>query len=216
LFIVVQALDQTRLAVISPDVNSENLLVLLIPLVFIYGVSFFFTLLDQMKLPAPEWRYVVAGAFIIVSCLPMIFTLLPPSISPVSFPPYYPPSIQTISRWMKPNELVMSDVPWAVAWYGQRQSVWLSLNAQNDFFDLNDNYKAVNALYLTPETMDARFLSDWVLPHNYSWGSFILQAITRNQIPPSFPLQKAPPGFLPEQLFLSDWARWEAPQQPPP
>jgi hypothetical protein len=36
-----QALGQTQLSVESPDVNSENLLVLLAPLVFIYGVSFF-------------------------------------------------------------------------------------------------------------------------------------------------------------------------------
>ena len=44
MFIVVQALGQTQLSDESPDVNSENLLVLLAPLVFIYGVSFFFTL----------------------------------------------------------------------------------------------------------------------------------------------------------------------------
>jgi len=34
----------------TPDVNSENLLVLLAPLVFIYGVSLLFTLVDQMDL----------------------------------------------------------------------------------------------------------------------------------------------------------------------
>ena len=64
---------------------------------------------------------------------------------------------------MKENELMMSDVPWAVAWYGQRQCVWLTLNAQDDFFAINDNLKAVQALYLTPLTTDGKFLSDWVL-----------------------------------------------------
>ena len=47
-FIVVQALGQTQLSNESPAVNSEDLLVLLVPLVFCYGVSFFFTFLEQM------------------------------------------------------------------------------------------------------------------------------------------------------------------------
>ncbi len=63
-FVVVQALGQTQLSVESPEVNSENLLVLLAPLVFIYGVSFFFTLLEQMKLPALQLRYAVIAGFV--------------------------------------------------------------------------------------------------------------------------------------------------------
>ena len=122
-FVVVQALGQTQLSVESPEVNSENLLVLLAPLAFIYGVSLFLTLLEQMNLPALQLRYPIIAAFAVLSCLPMIFALLPPKTSPVTYPPYYPPEIQQTAGWMKENELMMSDVPWAVAWYGQRQCV---------------------------------------------------------------------------------------------
>ena len=208
-FIVVQALGQTQLSVESPEVNSENLLVLLAPLVFIYGVSFFFTLLEQMALPVFQLRYGVIAIFLGLSCLPMIFALLPPKTSPVVYPPYYPPEIQQISGWMNKDELMMSDVPWAIAWYGQRQCVWLSLNAESDFNAINYWMKPVSALYLTPETMDARFLSDWIRPHDYSWGSFIMQVVTQGQIPPKFPLRVAPTGFLPERLFLTDRERWK-------
>ena len=159
-FIVVQALGRTQLSDESPEVNSENLLVLLAPLVFIYGVSFFFTFLDQMKLAVPQLRYVVIAAFVALSCLPMIFALLSPKVLPVVYPPYYPPDIQQTAGWMKENELMMSDVPWAVAWYGHRQCVWLTLNAQDDFFAINDNLKPVQALYLTPKTMDGKFVSE--------------------------------------------------------
>ena len=62
-FVVVQALGQTQLSVESPEVNSENLLVLLAPLAFIYGVSFFLTLLEQMNLPALQLRYPIIAAF---------------------------------------------------------------------------------------------------------------------------------------------------------
>jgi hypothetical protein len=208
-FIVVQALGRTQLSEISPEVNSENLLVLLVPLVFCYGVSFFFTFLDQMKLAIPQLSYVIIAGFAGLSCLPMIFTLLSPKVAPVVYPPYYPPEIQQTAGWMKENELMMSDVPWAVAWYGHRQCVWLALNAQDEFFAVNDNIKVVSALYLTPETTDGKFVSDWMHTGDHGWGGFITQAVLQNQIPQGFPLRNAPTGFLPERLFLTDRQRWK-------
>jgi len=211
MFIIVQSLGQTQLSAEVPEVNSENLLVLLAPLVFIYGVSLFFTLLDQMRLPLFELRYAVIAGFAVVSCLQMIFALLPPKANPIAYPPYYPPEIQQTSGWLTAQELEMSDIPWAVAWYGNRQCVWVTLNAEDDFFFVNDNLKNVRALYLTPETMDGRLLSDWILPHEYSWGSFIIGVLTQGEIPPKFPLRYAPPHvkFLPERLFLADSALWD-------
>ncbi len=208
-FAVAQALGQTQLSVESPEVNSENLLVLLAPLMFIYGVSLFLTLLEQMDLPARQLRYPIIAAFAALACLPMISALSPPKTNPVAYPPYYPPDIRQTAGWMKENELMMSDVPWAVAWYGQRQCVWLTLNAQDDFDAVNYWIKPVQALYLTPETMDSRFVTDWVRTRDYSWGSFILQVVTQSQIPPHFPLRIAPTGFLPERLFLTDRERWK-------
>jgi 4-amino-4-deoxy-L-arabinose transferase-like glycosyltransferase len=208
-FIGVQAMGQTQLSQESPVVNSENLLVLLTPLVFIYGVSLFLILLDQMELPLRGLRLVVKVVFVGLCCAPLIFTLLPPRTRPVAYPPYYPPDIQAIAGWMTPNELIMSDVPWAVAWYGERQSVWLTLNYQDDFFAINDYLKPVQALYLTPETMAAAFGPDWVRPDQHTWGNFILQTAAQNRIPANFPLDRTPPGFFPERLFLTDSERWK-------
>lgn len=210
MFIVVQALGQTWLSDQSPEINSENLLVLAAPLVIIFGTAFFFILLDQMKLPAPELRYVITGAFIVVCCLPLFFALWYKT-SPVSYPPYYPPDIEKEAAWMKPNELVMSDVPWAVAWYGQRQCVSLTDDAQNEFFALNDYIKPVSALYLTMQTMNGRLISDCVRNGPTSWGHFILNAVTQNKIPPDFPLRRAPSGSaaISSGLFLTDAERWK-------
>jgi hypothetical protein len=213
-FIVVQSLGRTQLSEESPEINSENLLVLLAPLVFIYGVSFFFTFLEQVKWPVLQLRYAATILFAGLCCLPIIFTLLLPKTIPVAYPPYYPPDIQHSSGWMKPDELMMSDVPWAVAWYGQRQCVWLTLNANDDFFAINDYMKPVQALYLTPETMDGKFVSDWVHAGKSSWGTFIIQTVLQNQIPTGFPLRHAPTGFLPDRLFLTDWDRWKTDQTP--
>ncbi len=207
-FVVAQSLGRTQLSDQTPEINSENLLVLLVPLVFIFGASFFFTLLDQMTLPLMQLRYAVIAGFVALCCLPLAFTVWS-SPRPLVYPPYYPPEIQQVSSWMKPDELMMSDVPWAVAWYGDRQCVWNTLDAQAEFFAINDYLKPVQALYLTPVTTDGRFVSDWVQTHDTSWGNFIVDAALKNQFPPGFPLHFAPKGFLPDRLFLTDRQRWE-------
>jgi hypothetical protein len=207
-FVVVQALGQTQLSVESPEVNSENLLVLFMPLVFIYGVSLFLTLLDQINLPMLQLRYLIITAFAALCCLPMIAALLPPKTNPVVYPPYHPQDIQRTAGWMSENELMMSDVPWAVAWYGRRQCVWLTVNAEDDFNTINYWMKPIQALYLTPETMDSRFVSDWA-GRERSWGSFVLSVVTQHQIPSGFPLRIAPKEYLPERLYLTDRERWK-------
>jgi hypothetical protein len=209
-FIVVQALGRTGLSDESPEVNSENLIVLTTPLVFIYGVVFFLTFLGQMKLPVKQLRSAIIGLFVALSCLPLIDTLLASKVSPVVYPPYYPPDIQKVAGWMKENELMMSDVPWAVAWYGHHQCVWLTLNAQDDFFAINDDLKPVQGLYLTPETLDAKLLSDCVRGGENSWGNFLLKSMVQNQAPLKFPLMHTPTGSaaIPSGLFLTDRQRW--------
>ncbi|MGD0261109.1 MAG: glycosyltransferase family 39 protein [Verrucomicrobiota bacterium] len=212
-----QALGRTQLSEESPEINSENLLVLLGPLVLVYGVSLFYLLLEQMRLPLRQLRYVVIGIFSLVVCLPMVFAFLPPKTTPVVYPPYFPPAIQTVAGWLKEKELAMSDIPWAVAWYGQRQCVWLTLkctpdakdpNAHEDFFAINDYQKPINALYLTPQTMDARFLTQWIRAGEQSWGSFVLESMVKKKVPEYFPLSESQAGWLPEQLVLADWQRW--------
>jgi len=213
-----QALGRTQLSEESPELNSENLLVLLAPLVLVYGVSLFYLLLEQIPLPFPELRFVVVGAFSVVACLPMIFVFLPPRSIPISYPPYHPYTIQTVANWLKEKELAMSDIPWAMAWYGQRQCVWVTLKCipdskdatlREDFFAINDYLKPINELYLTPQTMDARFLSQWIKAGERSWGNFILETFVRKQVPFNFPLSQMPGGWLPEQLVLTDWQRWK-------
>ena len=111
----------------------------------------------------------------------------------------------------------MSDIPWAVAWYGQRQCVWLTLkctpdakdpSTHEDFFAINDYQKPINLLYLTPQTMDARFLSQWVRAGEQSWGSFVLETLRNKKVPEYFPLNQTQNGWLPEQIMLTDWRRF--------
>ena len=126
-FILVEAGGRTNLSSITPDINSENLLVLLVPLANIFGAAFFLTLLD--RLPRKVFRYVATGSLMFIACGPLLWTAFSKT-SPRAYPPYYPPEIQQVAGWMQPDELMMSDMPWAVAWYaGREPCVWiLTLN----------------------------------------------------------------------------------------
>jgi len=124
---------------------------------------------------------------------------------------------------MTEHELIMSDIPWAVAWYGHRQCIWLTLNAVRDpndrdsrenFLEVNDFRKHISALYLTPETIDSKFLSQWLDAGELSWGNFIANTLLRKQVPPDFPLHQMPEylpnsgRLLPHAILLADWQRW--------
>lgn len=208
-FIVVQALGRTTLSDETPEINSENILVLLVPLVIIFGTAFFFILVDQMRLPAPELRYLVVGIFVALCWLPLFFAVWFRS-APVVYPPYYPPDLAKVGGWMKPNELMMSDTPWAVAWYGQRQCVWLSNDAQDEFFALNDYVKPVSGLYLSTRIMDAKLVSD-AFRNKRGWGNFVFVTLTQNKVPLNFPLRYIPAGSaaMTSGLFITDAERWK-------
>jgi hypothetical protein len=212
-----QALIRTQLSEETPEVNSENLLVLLAPMVLVFGVGLFYQLLEVMKVPFFQMRYVAIGLFALVLWLPMLFALLGTRSNPIVYPPYRPDIIESSSRVMGENDLMMSDMPWAVAWYGDRQCVWLTWNAtaslqnprewQESFFAINDALKPIHALYLTPRTLDARFQTQWVRAGQLSWGTFVIETMLNRNVPAGFPLRKMPPGYWPEQLLLWDWAR---------
>ena len=75
-----------------------------------------------------------------------------------------------------------------------------------------DYVKPVQALYLTPVTMDGKFVTDWVLTHDVSWGNFVVDAVIKHEFSQGFPLRFAPSGFLPDRLFLTDRERWKEAQ----
>jgi hypothetical protein len=78
-----------------------------------------------------------------------------------------------------------------------------------DFFAINDFLRPIQALYLTAETMDSKFVSQWVQAGEESWGSFIAQTVLLREEPKEFPLRKAQAEYFPYQLFLADRERWK-------
>jgi hypothetical protein len=175
---IAQALGRTQLSEESPDINSENLLVLLAPLVLIYGVSLFYLLLEQVEFPFRELRRVAVIGFGLVICLPMLLAFLPPRTRPVAYPPYFPPILQQAASFARTDELTASDLPWALAWYGQRQCIWL--NNPSDLIKVNDYQKPIQALLLTTLTIDkadSRSLFQAELNSDQTWQTLELHSL---------------------------------------
>ncbi|MBM3879728.1 MAG: glycosyltransferase family 39 protein [Verrucomicrobia bacterium] len=212
---VAQALGRTHLGVQSPTISSENLLVLLTPLVLVLGVGCYYVLLDQMKLPFPELRHLVTVVVAMVGCAQLLLTLLPPRVYPIVYPPYLPTWIQLVSRMLKTNELMMSDMPWAVAWYGNRSCVWTPLNTSNAFYEIYDQQKPVAGVYLTPLSTDARLLTQVAQGPDWDWSRFALNTMMLTNLPANFPLQHAWRALMPDQLLLFDRPRWQEPLPAP-
>ncbi|NJM55357.1 MAG: hypothetical protein HC841_05095 [Verrucomicrobiae bacterium] len=87
---VTEAMGRTHLSREWPVVNSENLLVLLSPVVFLFGTALFFLLLGQFPMSFPQARVIFAGVFVVVMSLPMVFIVIRARSYPVAYPPVQP------------------------------------------------------------------------------------------------------------------------------
>ncbi len=212
LLFVVQAIGKTHLSQDSPEINSENILAILAPLTFIYGAALFYTLVDQLNV-SMETSGAVTGVFLMILSAPLLISFLV-GTTPAFNSPYSPLHVQKVAQLMGRDELMMSDIPAAVAWYGDRDCSLLTLDDTRDFFKINA-LRPIHAVFLTQRTSDGRLLSQMRQSPN-SWGQLYLQCEAHleveghGEVPSGFPLKQAPSGFLPDQLLLSDRARWGA------
>jgi len=194
-------------------IHANDLHVLFIPLTLFYGLAFVLVLWTRLGVERPEAnlkivRWSFFAAVYIISAFPLAHMLLTASANVrVQWPPYVPPYISVLGTYVEPNEIITSDMPWAVAWYADRKCVWLP-DTIDHFMDMHDYYRLhdpIVGLYLTPVTGDAHLFSDIVKGEYKEWSPFIL----RNQDTRDFPF----PAFtaLPidnECIFYSDRNRW--------
>lgn len=172
------------------------------PFALLYGVGFFYILLDRMQLRIPLLRMGVTAAFLLLAALPLIFTLLPPRAG-VPYPPYFPPYISHVCRMLKPDELLCTDMPWATAWYGNRNSLLLPATV-DEFYEINDYTRRISGIYFTTITRDREYVRTLRTGPYRTWFD-----ILEGRIPSDFPLTQGFPLNNLDQLFLTDRPRWE-------
>jgi hypothetical protein len=174
------------------------------PLAIVYGWAFFLVLLDRLQF---EVRFFAAGAISVVmflTGLPLLLNVLPPRTG-LPYPPYFHRYIGWVSTMAGPDECLVTDIPWATAWYGGRTSILLPKNIDG-FYEIDGKYQKVALAYFTTATRDqpwVRGLSDPTSPE-YSW----YQVFAAGKVPGNFPLTHGKFVAGSDQLILADRPRW--------
>jgi len=208
--LLAKSLGQGAPVAVASGVNGENLLAILGPVSFLFGAGLFFSLLDRWKIDLPEMRLAASVGLVVAASLPMALSFLLPHPYPVVNPPYHPARMQYVSSLpgesgeeiIRAEDLLMSDIPWAVAWYGDRDCVWLTRNVQPDFYAINAQFRHVSAMYITEATTDRQYAASVLNANELNWERFMLAMQIEGDLPDGFPLEAVLSDFSPGQWLL--------------
>ena len=202
---------------LQTDLQSNDLYPLFIPITTAYGLALLLIMWSRVQVAGRDLASIrqvniAFHAFIIfLSSLSLLNIYTDPPKLPFVWPPYCPPAISEISDWYSKDDIICTDMPWAVAWYADRKSLWLPLTVA-DFNNLNEfRFRGkITGLLVTPITGFRGLLSDVAGPHGEfrDWRAFIMRD---PHAAANFTLKVARPIYLQEAshyLLFSDRDRW--------
>ena len=202
----------------AAPVGANQLGVLFLPIMLGFGLAFILVLFSRRDGDSGATaRIILFTVLFLISSFPLIFDLLPRGVPPVQYPPYLEPAINKLADWTRPDEIIGSDMPWAVAWYADRTSVWIP-NKLADFMGLSDYARLpgpLAGLFLTTLSRNEPFYMSIYRGEYQDWQPLIFG---RTDVP-SFPFKENINllGDL-SYSFYSDSKRWErvtaAPTEP--
>ncbi len=194
---------------LASGVAPDQLQVLFLPVMVGYGLAFLLVLFSRRETGTGALgRIILFTVLFLLSALPMILALLPHNVPPSQYPPYYEPAINRLGEWTTEDEIIGSDMPWAVAWYAERKSLWIPLKLQ-EFMATSDNgllSGPLAGLFLSPISRNQPFLSALYKGDYQDYQSLIFG---RTDLP-LFPFheQVLLLGDL-SYTFASDTKRWD-------
>ena len=191
---------------VSGAVSGNQLHAVFLPTFIIYGLAFVLVLWNRLEISFKPLRIAFLTLIFFISGTPMLLTLLAGQTARIQWPPYVPPFIAILQNWFQKDEILCSDMPWAVAWYADRKCLLLpeTVKAFDEISDYSTLGSAVVGLYLTPISGRDDFLS-LVKGSNKEWGPVIMRTVNLNE----FLLKSFTP--LPidgECILYADTERW--------
>jgi hypothetical protein len=181
--------------------SSINMMHAFWPFVVLYGLAFFYILIDRLDLGVRLYMVGLKCLIVLLAAIPFGLTLLPPHEGN-SYPPYHAPLISKVSEMLNPREAMCTDMPWATAWYGDRVSILLPKDV-DQFYFINDYRQYISGLYVTTITKNKPFVSELLDGPEQSWLPII-----SGRVPPDFPLKQGVSLNRQDQIFFSDRNRW--------
>jgi hypothetical protein len=190
--------------------RANDLHVLFIPVMTFYGLAFVLVLWSRLELDYRLVRIGFISLLFLVSTMPFLLTfkrLIGGAQLPWHWPPYCPPYIWTLNPWTLEREIIASDMPWAVAWYADRKSLYLPLTLKS-FTTLTDYDQLkgqVIGIYLTPLSANSGFLYSIVKGEWSEWAPYITRKTEMLDLP--FKAKTALPKDY-DCVFYADRDRW--------
>jgi hypothetical protein len=137
---ITTALGLAFFGITTKALDPNQLHLLFAPIMTAYGLAFVSILWTRLDFVAstPILKNVHHMVIVAICALPMVLSL--PSKVRIGmnlrdrggvphWPPYYAPALNStdtgLKAWVKEDQIVFSDQPWAVAWYADRVSIWL-------------------------------------------------------------------------------------------
>jgi len=192
------------------NISANQIHILFGPLMTFYGLAYVLVCWKRLQLQSAILRNLLMTLLLVVTGLPTLFGFLPGN-SPIQFPPYLPQFMQLFTSWTKPNEIIASDMPWAVAWYSDRKSLWLPAKVETliEFYNLQTLGAPIAGIYLTPVSRDLGYASQISNGEYKEWLPLILPNSNALQ---GFPLRLVIGVANGQCLVFSDTPRWEVKQ----
>jgi len=125
---------------VTSALDGAQLCILFTPIFTAYGVALVFNFLARLKLEGSTFnqaRGLAIFLMILVSAGPFLFRLPQEIYQGIwmsdrgrpNYPPYYPPALNVkLVDTSNPQDIIVTDQPWAVAWYANRKALWIPMS----------------------------------------------------------------------------------------
>jgi len=137
---ITTAIGLAFFGVSTQSLDPNQLHLLFAPIMVAYGLAFISILWSRLEFVSttPALRNLHHYIVVVICALPLVLSL-PTKVrigmhvrdrgGIPQWPPYYAPALHSTTNgvrgWVAENQVVVSDQPWAVAWYADRISIWL-------------------------------------------------------------------------------------------
>lgn len=141
---VLGAVGMSLFGVSSKGLHANQIHILFAPIMTAYGLALISILWSRLEVVAniPILGNAHHIIIVLLSASPLLlgsyntarFGLMRGEAGVPHWPPYFPYALNTYFQQqgvVKPNQIVVSDQPWAVAWYADRVSIWLPKKLKN-------------------------------------------------------------------------------------
>lgn len=151
----------------SGATDDTQLYIIFAPFFAAYGTALLFNLLARLQLGTDFAAVralvifflilVSSGAFMFELPQQLSFSILTSSRGIPQYPPYYPPLLNgTFHDITNDKDIIVTDQPWAVAWYADRKALWLPRTIDTYVNDLEpimrESSQGVQGFLITPSS----------------------------------------------------------------